>query len=1012
MKKIFLSLILLFYSCIAFAQHEWVTTDSGIRIWAVDSLSRFMKKAIYAWNGETLEGVAHGKGIFSVSNRNGYLIQPLEVTASYGIINSGEFSAKDSICFHIGKTNNKGKKDGFSVCLNKGNVYFCEYHNGKNIGNVAIYSHQTDILQYRGEWKNGEPNGYGVSYYQNGIAKYEGEWTKGKYNGTGKLYYQNGQLAYNGKFKKGFFSSEGVAFDRTGKEIHSGKWKNGIAKQQQCLGQNELLILDDIIQAESSNLKVEEKHRNHIFTNYRSEKRIYLLDVTGSMEGRGNLPSPNIFAEVKSKLINTISDIKEENTEIVIIPFTDHCFEPISGNTSAKDTIIDAIKNLETKRGDTNIADAWNRCIAEIDSTKINYLFLLTDGLHNNGPSKETLYNNLRHWSELSNNNYYFAYYVMLTSNARDEEIRQIADTTNQMWKIESMDVNASFIGTSIVLNKNINTNKILRIDFTSNHDDIFTQGIPFDITLENNPYYAIKNTESHFEDRYMLIEIEELQDKMDIPIESSLTLSIEYDKAAYPLVFFTPEIINLNIVNHGIRAMALTDCNGFANGINFENIKFREPFKWILKNRPTLLENSLKIPPYQWCSPDTLKFEKDLNLMANDECIRSQSSITLRFVDKDLQPLPGSLIVNGITAVEGSATLVPMKNINRIHIEYRPESIHDDFCFLDYQLMANTSGIDVLNGRNCQFDEVLLGSNTGVFQNSINWGLWILWLLTVLLILAIIVGVVYYFIKYVMPNIVRMTPTPKTIQSQGIGQPSKAPENMKQKNEDDGSIIGKLLALEKKLYSGLSVCDKYDILEEMRIILDSLFKNDSETYSKAKKAIEDNTWDALEDAWKLWNPIPKSNVEWSGANKNVCTIKCSHKSYNELKKMRFLSCMYDEHGAPDFSCVTYPGSVVNVSDLYNEYSCKDLHKRGGGGKSFQEVAQKRMEESLAKEIRLWAGKNNCEPDFYKWRDAHDLVPHEDTNCRTMRLVYRTAHIAFKHRGGVANSINIKSHFS
>ncbi|MDE6380850.1 MAG: hypothetical protein K2L11_10280 [Muribaculaceae bacterium] len=29
-----------------------------------------------------------------------------------------------------------------------------------------------------------------------------------------------------------------------------------------------------------------------------------------------------------------------------------------------------------------------------------------------------------------------------------------------------------------------------------------------------------------------------------------------------------------------------------------------------------------------------------------------------------------------------------------------------------------------------------------------------------------------------------------------------------------------------------------------------------------------------------------------------------------------------------------------------------------------------------------------------------------------MRLVYRPAHLAFKHRGGVANAINIKTHFN
>ena len=51
------------------------------------------------------------------------------------------------------------------------------------------------------------------------------------------------------------------------------------------------------------------------------------------------------------------------------------------------------------------------------------------------------------------------------------------------------------------------------------------------------------------------------------------------------------------------------------------------------------------------------------------------------------------------------------------------------------------------------------------------------------------------------------------------------------------------------------------------------------------------------------------------------------------------------------------------------------------------------------------------EADFWQWRDTLDLVPHEDTDRRTMRLVYRPAHTAFKHRGGVANAVNIKTQF-
>ncbi|MGL5979708.1 MAG: hypothetical protein ACRCZY_02305, partial [Phocaeicola sp.] len=43
---------------------------------------------------------------------------------------------------------------------------------------------------------------------------------------------------------------------------------------------------------------------------YQNEKRIYLLDVTASMVGKGSVSTPNIFEKVKEKLIETISDIQ------------------------------------------------------------------------------------------------------------------------------------------------------------------------------------------------------------------------------------------------------------------------------------------------------------------------------------------------------------------------------------------------------------------------------------------------------------------------------------------------------------------------------------------------------------------------------------------------------------------------------------------------------------------------------------------------------------------------------
>lgn len=219
------------------------------------------------------------------------------------------------------------------------------------------------------------------------------------------------------------------------------------------------------------------------------------------------------------------------------------------------------------------------------------------------------------------------------------------------------------------------------------------------------------------------------------------------------------------------------------------------------------------------------------------------------------------------------------------------------------------------------------------------------------------------------------------------------------------------IIEFESRLYSDGKVADKYEILETMRHKLDDLYKSDRPAYDECKSALTQNTWDALEELWTLWNPTPKSNVEWVGPKEFTCKLKPSHPSYKECSEFDFTQCEYDENGSPDFGKVTYPGSVVDISDLYDTLSVDNIQKRGGGANSFQEIAQMRMAERLKPTIEKWARENNRKADFWEWRNAHDLVPHEDGNCRTMRLVYRPLHTVFKHRGGVANAITVKTHF-
>ncbi|MBQ8810722.1 MAG: VWA domain-containing protein [Bacteroidales bacterium] len=291
-----------------------------------------------------------------------------------------------------------------------------------------------------------------------------------------------------------------------------------------------------------------------------AEKRIYLLDVTASMTGKGVVKTPDIFSDVKSQLTKSLDDIDSQQTEIVIVPFTDIVHRPITGLISQKDSLAGEISKIKIQVGDTNIADAWNYGISQLDSTKVNYLFLLTDGLHNCGVSKDSLYHSLSEWQYIAKDKYMFAFYVMLTPNAKEMEIIDVIDSTDKLWPIESMNVNVSFVNSGLNLKSNINDNKTVRIDFTSQNRNVFDSGLQLKVDIEDNPYYQVHDCMIDISRRYAEIKIEELAPRIQIPVESHLKLYLKYDKEKYPLIFFTPEIIDFHIVNRGVRTMTIRE--------------------------------------------------------------------------------------------------------------------------------------------------------------------------------------------------------------------------------------------------------------------------------------------------------------------------------------------------------------------------------------------------------------------------------------------------------------------
>lgn len=291
--------------------------------------------------------------------------------------------------------------------------------------------------------------------------------------------------------------------------------------------------------------------------NFMEERRIYLIDLTRSMEGYNG--SENIFSEVKSQLCSTISELTDTTTEVIFIPFTDQPSEPYIAKLNQKDEIIKYINNMKPQRGDTNILGAWNLGIKYLDNAKINYMFMLTDGVHNCGAPIEDLYKALNDWHNIAEGKYEFAFYVLLSPKANEKEICRIVDSSQQMWLVPTLNIKTDFIVGKMNLAVNIRNNSRVSLHLACTNPKIFNEGFKFKVSIPDNDFYKItKASEVIDSDGRIWFTIEKLKPQMDLPLSYKTVLQVDYDKEKFPFVFFTPENYKLNIANVGTRSMTI----------------------------------------------------------------------------------------------------------------------------------------------------------------------------------------------------------------------------------------------------------------------------------------------------------------------------------------------------------------------------------------------------------------------------------------------------------------------
>lgn len=100
------------------------------------------------------------------------------------------------------------------------------YYNGIGIDYYFYNRNMTDIVRYKGYFKNGKYDGHGKFQDLDGFDLYEGEFKNGLRNGYGKLY-KKGVLIFEGNYKNDKRNGHGKEFEtQYNNKIFEGNYKN------------------------------------------------------------------------------------------------------------------------------------------------------------------------------------------------------------------------------------------------------------------------------------------------------------------------------------------------------------------------------------------------------------------------------------------------------------------------------------------------------------------------------------------------------------------------------------------------------------------------------------------------------------------------------------------------------------------------------------------------------------------------------------------------------------------
>lgn len=178
------------------------------------------------------------------------------------------------------------------------------------------------------------------------------------------------------------------------------------------------------------------------------ERRVYYIDCSYSMKTNG------IWDEVRGNLKKAIEAIKDETTEVLVVPFafdTQH-HTKLNGEHSlatsgGKAHLIKYIDKLPMQKATLTfhsdpIRDFYKHRVLD---NGVTYMFLMTDGQNEEKP-RNAFQQEIEKWNSKYKGRNVYGFYVMLNPQARNDAVESAIESQDNFWSVQTADVNINFI--------------------------------------------------------------------------------------------------------------------------------------------------------------------------------------------------------------------------------------------------------------------------------------------------------------------------------------------------------------------------------------------------------------------------------------------------------------------------------------------------------------------------------------------------------------------------------------